>query len=103
MGLDVIDIDELTDLPVFARRGTLEFLDLLDDQVYIALRARGKHEFRAISPNGLLAFLAHPVRHDDDHWIALSSSNAGSGNTAIAGGAFNDSHARPQVSTPLSL
>src|SRR5690349_10868128 len=48
MGLDVIDIDELTDLPVFARSSRLERLDLLDNQIDVALGAGCEHKFRAI-------------------------------------------------------
>src|SRR2546423_8833352 len=100
MSLDVIEIDELANLPVFARRSCLELLDLLDNQIYIALSARCEHEFRTIRTDGLLAFLAHTIRHDNNHGIALCGPNTGSGNACVACGAFNDSHARPQIATP---
>src|SRR5581483_2580809 len=43
MRLDVIGVDKLAHLPIFARGSGLEFFDLIDYQVYIAFRAGSQH------------------------------------------------------------
>src|SRR5579864_5027177 len=103
MRLDVVGIDELPHLPVLARGGGLEFFDLFDNQVYIALSARGEYEIGAIRANGFLTLIAHPLRHDNDDGVAFRRANAGCGDTRVAGGTFDDGHARMQVTAPLGL
>src|SRR5579875_3665005 len=103
MGLDIVGVDELAHLPVFAGRGGFQFFDLLDHQVNIALRAGGEHKFGSIGANGLFPFVAHPLRHDNDDGIALCRAHTGRGNTGVAGGAFDDSHAGAQLTAPLGL
>src|SRR5579859_1181195 len=103
MRLDIIDIDELPNFPVFARSSSFEFLDLLNHQVYIALSTRRQHQLRPIGTDSLLTFIAHSIWHNDYRRIPLSGRYAGSGNTSIASRTFNDAHARAQVATPLRL
>ena len=103
MGLDVIGIDELADLPVFAGGGGLQLFDLFDDQVYVALGARSEHEFCAVGTDGLFALVAHAIGHDDDDGVAFGGANAGGGDAGIAGGAFNDGHAWKEVAATLCL
>src|SRR5579884_3343022 len=103
MSLNIVGVDELANLPVFAGRGGFQFFDLLDHQINIALRAGGQHQFGPVGANGLFALLAHPLRHDDDDGIALCRADTGRGNAGIAGSAFNDGHAGPQVAAPLGL
>src|SRR5947209_15949260 len=103
MGLDVISIDELANLPVFTRGSSLEFLDLFDDDIYIAFSAGGEHEFRAIRLNGFLTLFAHTIRHDDDNGVAFGSAHAGGGDAGVACSAFDDAHTRTQITAPLGL
>src|SRR5881392_3259081 len=97
MRFDIISIDELTNLPVFAWMGSLEFFDFLDHQVHIALRTRGQHKFSTVGADGLLTLLTHTIRHDDDDGITFGCTNTRSGDTCVAGGAFDNAHARAQV------
>src|SRR3954463_14563024 len=55
MGLDIIDVDELINLPIFARSRRFEFFDLVNHQVYVTFSARGEYQFGAIGANGFLA------------------------------------------------
>src|SRR5258706_1335475 len=103
MRFDVIGIDELTNLPKFTGRGSLEFFDSLDHQVYIAFSTWSQHQFRPIRTDGLFALVAHALRHDDDDWIALSSTNARGGYACVAGRTLNNGLARPQVTAPFGL
>src|SRR5215469_1819220 len=101
MCFDVISVDKLTNLPVFTRGGNLEFFDLLDHQVYIALRTRSKYQLCSIGANGLLALIAHPIRHDNDNRITLSGAYARGSYTCVACCAFDNAHAWAQVSSSL--
>src|SRR6266516_3297234 len=98
---DVISVDELSNLPVFTRRGSFEFPDLLDHKVYIALRTWSQHQFCSVGTDGFLALIAHPIWHDDDNRISLSSAYAGGSYACIARCAFDNSHAGAQVSSSL--
>src|SRR5258708_39213894 len=103
MGFDVISIDELADFPKFTRVRCFEFFNLLDHQVYVALRARSQYQICTVGADGFLPLFAHPSGHDDNHGIAFSSAHAGGGYACIASRAFDDAHARTQVASPFCL
>src|SRR5579859_84022 len=103
MGLDIIGIDKLANLPVFARCGSFQFLHFFDDEVDVAFGARGEYKLRAIGENGLFAFVTHALGHDDDNMVAFGGCDARGGDTGVAGGALDDAHTRSEITAPLGL
>ena len=57
-----------------------------------------QHQFRTQCVDDLFAFLAHILRHHDDHAIAFPHTTQCQADSGIAAGRFDDRHSRFQLS-----
>jgi hypothetical protein len=72
-------------------------LSALQRQIDVALAALCEDEIGAVSAHDLLALVAHAFGHHDRAAVALHGGHEGAGDSGVAGGALEHTHARAQV------